>query len=176
MANAEDKCTGRFWEGRFKSQALLDERALLACMAYVDLNPVRAALATTPEASEFTSVRMRIRQPEQHQLMRFSDELSKSETHAEALPFELHSYLELVDWAGREVRGEKSGSIVVGIPPILQRLSMNSEAIVNYLSAKPDLPLRALGPVEQLRAMAANFGLKFLHGMEIGKQIYAVRR
>jgi hypothetical protein len=175
MANAEDKCTGRFWEGRFKSQALLDERALLACMAYVDLNPVRAALATTPEASEFTSVRKRIRQPEQHQLMRFSDESSMSETQAEALPFELNSYLELVDWAGREVRGDKSGAMAVGTPPILQRLSMNREAIVNYLSSKPDLPLRALGPVEQLRAMAASFGLKFLHGMEIGKQIYAVR-
>jgi hypothetical protein len=60
-ANAEDECTGRFWEGRFTSQLLEDEGAVLACMAYVDLNPVRARMATSLEESRLTSVHDRIR-------------------------------------------------------------------------------------------------------------------
>ena len=60
-ANKEDKVKGRFWEARFKCQALLDEAAITACMVYVDLNPVRAGLAGTPEESDFTSIQERIR-------------------------------------------------------------------------------------------------------------------
>ncbi|MED5296062.1 transposase [Salinicola sp. LHM] len=60
QANAEDGAKGRFWEGRFKSQALLDEAAILSAMAYVDLNPIRAGMAETPETSAYTSVAERM--------------------------------------------------------------------------------------------------------------------
>ena len=61
MANRQDECTGRFWEGRFKAQRLADEAALLACSMYVDLNPVRAAMAESPDQSVHTSAYDRIR-------------------------------------------------------------------------------------------------------------------
>ncbi len=60
-ANKEDGVKGRFWEARFKCQTLLDDAAIAACMAYVDLNPIRAGLAATPEQCDFTSIQERIR-------------------------------------------------------------------------------------------------------------------
>lgn len=59
-ANKDDQEIGKFWQARYRAVRLLDETALLACAAYVDLNPIRAALAETLEASDFTSVQKRI--------------------------------------------------------------------------------------------------------------------
>jgi hypothetical protein len=60
QANREDQVSGRFWEGRFRSVKLCDEAAILVCCGYVDLNSIRAGIASTPEASDFTSVQRRI--------------------------------------------------------------------------------------------------------------------
>jgi len=59
-ANKEDDCKGTFWESRYKSIAILDDEALLAACAYIDLNPVAAGIAATPETSHHTSVRQRV--------------------------------------------------------------------------------------------------------------------
>jgi REP element-mobilizing transposase RayT len=167
MANHEERCTGRFWEGRFKSQALLDERAVLSCMAYVDLNPIRAAIATMPEQSEFTSIRDRIGNPQDHGLHPFSD----GSNHNPSLPIRFKDYLELVDWAGRRIDKNKQGHIAQNTPPIMQRLAMDSAVLLDFLKQKPEVPIRALGTVSQLRALARSVGQKYLRGISLGRRL-----
>ena len=146
QANIEDQCTGKFWESRFTSQALKSEEALLSCMVYVDLNPVRAGIADRPEASSHTSIRERL-YPEfdlqqaiddQTQcgdildfkttlkpLLPFENRLVK-ETQAGIL-FNFDEYLALIDWTGRMVRGDKRGYIDNALPPILNRMQITPD-------------------------------------------------
>ncbi len=70
-ANKEDDCRGHFWESRYKSFALLDDAAVIACMAYVDLNPIRAGAASSLAGSEHTSIRQRLKRPGRSDLMPF---------------------------------------------------------------------------------------------------------
>jgi REP element-mobilizing transposase RayT len=128
-ANQEDNCTGHFWESRFKSQALLDERALLACMAYVDLNPIRAKMAKTPETSDYTGIKSRIEALKSNKQPASSIEsFVGSKPDKIGLPFVLRDYLKLIDWTGRIIHPEKRGATVSSLPPILERLSLNREA------------------------------------------------
>ena len=125
-ANKEDECTGHFWEGRFKSQALLDESSLAACMAYVDLNPVRACLANTPEESDHTSIQKRInaakwnKQPKP--LLPFTGNTRNKMT--DGLPFQLQDYIELVELSGRHLKPNKKGKIDDLASPILTRVGL----------------------------------------------------
>jgi REP element-mobilizing transposase RayT len=133
QANAEDHCTGRFWQGRFTSQALLDDAALLACMAYVDLNPIRAKMANTPEESIHTSVSKRIISAKANQqpaaLLPFVG--GHRQNMPKGIPFELIDYLSLVDVTGRCIREDKRGYIDDHTPEILTRLNICPD---NWLS------------------------------------------
>lgn len=128
-ANEEDECTGRFWEGRFHSQALLGEAALLACMMYVDLNPIRAGIEDTPETSRFTSARQRIESAKNKKqpstLLPFVGKVK--EGMPEGLPFQLEEYLSLLDLTGRCFREGKAGLIANELPDILERLAIPHE-------------------------------------------------
>jgi hypothetical protein len=128
-ANQEDDCKGHFWESRYKSQALLDEKALLAAMAYTDLNPVRVGIANTPETSAHTSIKARLealnhQQPTAPCLHPFVG--TPTNAMLAGIPFRLMDYIELVDWTGRELRQGKAG-INQRLPEILQRLNFTQQ-------------------------------------------------
>lgn len=145
-SNKEDETKGRFWEGRFKSQALLDEGAVLSAMAYVDLNPIRAKMANTLETSDFTSIQERLQQlakqlkksqsiDETQQLKHLMPFASKKiqEENLPKIDFSLSNYLELIDSTGRMIREDKKGALPEGISSILNRLQLNPQEWVNMV-------------------------------------------
>lgn len=162
QANTEDDCTGHFWEARFHSQALCSDQALLSAMAYVDLNPIRAGLAETPEQSEYTSIKARLegngnlttvtdavsrmfaRGELNHftiptrPLLHFCDEAEpfpSTNKAAGALPMRQMEYLKLVDSTGRLLVRGKRGSIDPALEPILTRLGLSAEQWIQTSSA-----------------------------------------
>jgi REP element-mobilizing transposase RayT len=167
QANREDKCTGHFWEGRFKSQALLDEGALLSCMAYVDLNPIRAGIAPTPEQSNFTSIQLRIQaaikgeQPAT--LLPFTG--NEHQQKSTGIRFSLQDYLTLVDETGRILRDDKRGAIHAKTAHILARLHISDE---NWLKLTTDFEgifTGAVGTAEHLCEFSEHVGLQRTHGL-----------
>ncbi|SHO55159.1 transposase [Vibrio quintilis] len=153
-ANLEDGCTGHFWEGRFKSQALLDERALLAAMVYNDLNPLRSGIASTPETSEYTSVKKRLDALKQNQptppgLFPFTG--SRTSHQTEGLPFRLMDYLELVDRVGRQKNDDKNGHIANHYPKILTRLAFDPDEYLYLCQSIERYRCLWIGTSEQLK-------------------------
>ncbi|MEL4293448.1 transposase [Shewanella xiamenensis] len=152
QANQEDNCTGRFWEGRFKSQALLDEAAVLACMTYVDINPIRAQLADTPEQSDHTSIQLRIRaalkgeQPSN--LLPFIG--NECDNQPNGIAFSLTDYLQLVDDTGRIIRNDKRGCISESSAKILNRLNIPHD---NWLKLTTEFGKLFHGPVGTLQEL-----------------------
>ena len=178
MANKEDRCTGRFWEGRFRSQALLDEAALVSCMAYVDLNPIRAGLSESLEDSEFTSIQERLT------IYRKRQKGVKTKTWLQPLaqrnqaiypiilPIEDACYFDLVNWTGCAIRDDKRGAIPAHIQPILRKLAVNEDNWVNNTQHFGSRFHRALGRLSQFKKLAIRTNSKWINGLLQAKQFY----
>ena len=156
-ANREDSCTGHFWESRFYSQALRSERALLAAMAYVDLNPVRAGMTERPEDAEFTSLAARLRGKDADERLdaSFNEALSAGEYLHDrlslrslmpfsdawrnrgnsSLPIREGEYVKLVDMTGRVATRGKRGSVDPTLAPVLERLKISAD---DWIEASSD--------------------------------------
>lgn len=150
MANREEDQVGRFWQGRFRAVRICDEAALLACAAYVDLNPIRAALAETLEASGYTSVQRRIESlpriatsaaPASDQFLapieidQRRDAIGAASSNSPYrasdkgfLPMSAIEYIRLLDWTARVVAPGKSGVTPADAPGVLERLGLSERA------------------------------------------------
>lgn len=159
-ANREDGCKGRFWEGRFKSQALLDETALLRCMCYVDLNPIRAGIAKTPESSHHTSIKARIDGRHEHLL---AVDVGQDQ-EGTSVPINWRDYLELVDWTGRAIQPGKRGVIAADLPPILFRFGLEPDYWVREMQHYGRWYYRAVGSAQALQRYCDHLGQKWLKG------------
>jgi REP element-mobilizing transposase RayT len=182
-ANEEDGCTGRFWEGRFKSQALLDERALVAGMVYVDLNPIRANLADTLEPSYYTSIPARIRQlarrgapprwvpPRAERSVRLVP-LGGDAEGAEPLPFAFRDYLAAAEWAAHGVQAEKGGAELRDAPRLMRRVGIRAGPFVEHLRAARPAFHDVVGSADAMRAAAKTLGRSFVKGTSAAERLF----
>ena len=149
LANREDGCKGRFWEGRFKSQRLLDEQAILACMIYVDLNPVRAGLTDDVTQAKHTSLANRIGNKGQ-----LGDSPLRPINKPGAVlvfNYSLDTYVQLANWtleAQRSKRPPKSR--FRGVPP--------PDIWIHHFLPKPGRWQRALGSIQSIKDYAVELG------------------
>ncbi len=149
LANKEDRCKGRFWEGRFKSQRLLDENAILACMVYVDLNPVRAGTADDVAKGEHTSLAKRTKEQSQDELIKPVNSTSVP------LPFEyrLADYTRLADWTARAQQSSRPVNLSDKVA-----LATTKEYWLGLYLPKPGHWQRAIGSVQLLKDYANELG------------------
>jgi hypothetical protein len=173
-ANAEDNCKGRFWEGRFKSQALLDEKAVLACMAYVDLNPIRAKMAESLQTAQYTSIFERIHDKasdiDNKSQLSFTPKallgfIGNEEKHSpKGIAFSLLDYLTLVEETGKVIRADKRGHINEDSSPLLKALGINGDDWLQLAEHFGKQYHQAVGSLAELDAFAAHTGKRWIGG------------
>jgi len=197
MSNAEDEVTGAFWEKRFEMRRLETENAVLACSIYVDLNPIRAGLARTPEESAHTSVQLRV-QAMRELAAGGTDGLALADRwlapiHDRALPPELRhaergfrasddpalaltlpQYLELLDWSGRQAREGKLGAIPGHLAPILARLQINPRGWLELISDFRRIFRRIAGDAQRIEEYAKARGRHWFQGIRNCRRLFGV--
>ena len=175
MSNREDECKGRFWEGRFKCQRVYDLSGILACSVYVDLNPIRAGIAKTPEGSDHTSIQDRIFEqqksaPAKHKEWSKIPLVSIADISGKQLT--LPEYIKLVDETGRQIVAGKA-SISKELAPILERLNISGEHWVETAKSCGRMFRRVVGPVERIREAAVTAKKNWFHGLTSARAAFA---
>ena len=191
QANREDGCKGKFWEGRFKCQALLEEHAVLSCMAYVDLNPARAAICDSLIDSDYTSIQRRLQERE--------GIASKASSKPSILDRPLKpvagldtdgllamtetSYIEIVQWTGEQARSDKRGQLKPATerkqaaPADIRTVFDHPNDWLRQVRGTESTYYRAIGSAEALMEKAEQLGQAWMKGVasEVAKRILRER-
>ncbi|MCX8072020.1 MAG: transposase [Candidatus Binatia bacterium] len=181
-ANREDGCTGRFWEGRFKSQALLDEGAVVTCMCYVDLNEVRAGIVGKLRDSRFSSIGERLRnRPQSTWLAKFQSEaghlsaIGPSDTKRELLgviPVDFTNYLELLRATAHALKVSKAERLSGAAANTVESVGLDPGAFVQAVRTYSLRFFGMVGHVDRLRVACARWGRKRSRGAAAARLLY----
>lgn len=184
-ANREDRCTGRFWEGRYRCQGLLDVGALLACMSYVDLNEIRAGIAETLEESEFASIRERLlaaahrltaSKTRRTPLVPFrGDEAPASQAAGrDPLPITLREYVELLEATGAVIRRKAlDEALPAPVAGTLRRLGLDPARFATEVRDLSRSFFTMIGHVDRIDAESRRRGHRKRRGIAAARRLYA---
>ena len=178
-ANHEDHCTGRFWEGRFRSQALLDVGALLTCMTYVDLNPVRAGIATTLEDAPYTSIRARLVAAATGDgaaapagLVPFANQ--RPVAGVEPVPMAFEDYVAVLRWTVEALREPGAGAVPAGaqVGAVLAQCELESTGFVETVRTFARRFFTMVGAVHRIDGESQRRGYRRRPGRPAARRLY----
>ncbi len=172
VANREDNAKGHFWEARFHSQVLLNERALLAAMAYVDLNPIRAKIATNLMGSRNTSIRLRCKAVLGNPELAAQPLMPICGVPATSMPpITMAEYIDLVDETGRKIRVDKRGAIPAEEPRALRKLGLSVDHWTHKVRGVGSGFWRVVGTVDDIQEKAVAIKQQFLRGIGFARAL-----
>ncbi len=183
QANKEDNVRGRFWEGRFKSQALVDERGVLAAMVYVDLNPVRAGIASDLEGADFTSIQERIadlnKKISQHKaksapkgMASFHKQPAEEGRAQGILPIAFEDYVQLVAWTGEVLVNDGTydpEDVPETISEVLSDQGSSADGWTLTQSSHAIATATALGSPDAIQSLAEHRGKRSIRGIGVAR-------
>ena len=194
-ANAEDECSGRFWEARFGCRELSDRNSILLCGIYVDLNPIKAGEAESPRTACFSSAYQRIQALNQRKTARdradgwlgeltwqdkdaadeqtaLSSRTGRRASDLGLLPISVEDYLRLLTWSARQLRSGQRDQVPRDLESVLDHLDVNHEYWLEALESYETGFCQIVGSPATLAQAAKQMGCRCLKGVSAGKRIF----
>ena len=194
-ANAEDDCTGRFWENRFKCRECTDQSAVLLCGIYVDLNAFRAGEADAPgrRATHRIFQRLQARgmrknaadrpdawlgeltlQPERKsdEALAYTSRSGRRASDQGILPISLDDYVQLLKWTAEQVRSGQRSTIPQDLVTVLDHMEVKHDAWLDSVEDYEQAFGHAVGRPESLVAVAQRMELKHLKGISACRNVF----